>query len=701
MLITGLSRFLSRTGVNTQWHKRRCDQRGNNKEGEEYERIKCSPCPRCCKFFPDESLPAHRENHICEVKEMDAPLRERKKMRAITVPEGITITNADGSKTLKPTHLRFEKPDYLIRANCVVSLDFETCAHSCDPIQAGPQTFKIGSSCRAISGCWHAEGCDGFEQVLEREDVIGLRHGLVRAEEHDDVVEIVLLHLLRLAERHYVYQNAFPEFDHSSMTSEEKERHESATVCHACRKPFGDSEAKKRVHDHCHGTGRYRCALHHGCNAQMKQSNQIIVFAHNLARFDGHLIIQAIARLQSHKEYKNYKIAGKNVDAHEVKVLKESNEQYKCITFGPLRFIDSFKFLNSSLAALIDSRLLAGRVKGETLQATFPILSKWHPKAVSSPDKLDLLLQKIPFPYDMMKDATFFAYPTPDVVKEDFDDRLREESISDDEFAKFRFIYRELELGTMGEYHDTYLETDVLALMDIMLGFRDAFWNEFEVDPMHCVSMPSIAFHALMRKLQRADTRVEMLCSCNGGLELLQTLNKNIRGGLCVAFHPYARANNYLCPGYDRRKKMTWIIKMDVTSLYPKAMCSMLPMRDFRKLAFADEAAARAELEKLVKEYRRDSDQNGSMFTVDLKIPEDKHDFFDLAPAMKSEVPDEWLSEQQVARRKFYGASCCEKLIHYLGEHVQVTHHIAYLQMLCKLGVEVTKVYHDKCWGFH
>jgi hypothetical protein len=65
--------------------------------------------------------------------------------------------------------------------------------------------------------------------------MIGLRHGLVRAEEHDDVVEIVLLHLLRLAERHYVYQNAFSEFDHSSMTSEEKERRESATVCHACQ----------------------------------------------------------------------------------------------------------------------------------------------------------------------------------------------------------------------------------------------------------------------------------------------------------------------------------------------------------------------------------------------------------------------------------------------------------------------------------
>jgi hypothetical protein len=382
-------------------------------------------------------------------------------------------------------------------------------------------------------------------------------------------------------------------------------------------------------------------------------------------------------------------------------VLKESNEQYKCITWGPLRFIDSFKFLNSSLSALIDSRILAGKVKGETLQASFPILSKFHPKAVSNPDKLDILLQKIPFPYDMMKDASFFAHPVSEVRKEDFDDRLREESISDDEFAKFRFIHRELDLNTMGEYHDTYLETDVLALMDIMLGFRNTFWSEFEVDPMHCVSMPSIAFHALMRQLQRSKTKVEMLCSCNGGLELLHTLNKNIRGGLCAAFQPYARANNYLCPGYDRRKKMTWITKMDVTSLYPKAMCNMLPMRDFKKLDFEDEEAAHTELKKLLEGYRRDSDHKGSMFTVDLKIPDDKHDFFDLAPAMKSEVPDEWLSEQQVARRKFYGSSGCEKLIPYLGEHIQVTHHIAYLQMLCKLGVEVTKVYHDKCWGFH
>jgi hypothetical protein len=237
---------------------------------------------------------------MCEMKEMEAPLRERKKMRGLTVPQAVTFTKADGTKAEKPPRLNFDNVKLLFRSNCIVALDFETCAHSCEPIQAGPQTFKIGSSCRAISGCWHAEGCDGFEQVLEREDVRGLRHGLVRAEEHDDVVEIVLLHLLRLAEKHHVYQNAFPVFDASSMSFEEKARHESAAVCHACLKPFGDSEDKRRVIDHCHGTGRYRCALHHGCNAKMKQPNEIIVFAHNLSRFDGHLIIQAIARLQTH-----------------------------------------------------------------------------------------------------------------------------------------------------------------------------------------------------------------------------------------------------------------------------------------------------------------------------------------------------------------------------------------------------------------
>jgi hypothetical protein len=89
------------------------------------------------------------------------------------------------------------------------------------------------------------------------------------------------------------------------------------------------------------------------------------------------------------------------------------------------------------------------------------------------------------------------------------------------------------------------------------------------------------------------------------------------------------------------------------------------------------------------------------VFTVDLHIPAHLHDVLDLAPAIKSAVPSDWLSAEQVDRRNKYGAAKTEKLLPYLGDHVRVSHHIAYLQMLRKLGVEITRVYHDECWNFH
>ena len=62
---------------------------------------------------------------------MDPVRRETRKMRELTVPEGMPVTVADGTQTFIPPHLNFESPHMLFRANCVVSLDFDTRAHSC------------------------------------------------------------------------------------------------------------------------------------------------------------------------------------------------------------------------------------------------------------------------------------------------------------------------------------------------------------------------------------------------------------------------------------------------------------------------------------------------------------------------------------------------------------------------------------------
>jgi hypothetical protein len=76
-----------------------------------------------------------------------------------------------------------------------------------------------------------------------------------------------------------------------------------------------------------------------------------------MSRFDGHIILQAIAVLQKHERWCNQEILHKPLHSYEIKVIKDTNEKYKSIEFCHLKFLDSFSFMNSSLENLIASKL--------------------------------------------------------------------------------------------------------------------------------------------------------------------------------------------------------------------------------------------------------------------------------------------------------------------------------------------------------
>jgi len=74
-------------------------------------------------------------------------------------------------------------------------------------------------------------------------------------------------------------------------------------------------------------TGKYRRAAHHKCNLKLKlkaKTVPILVVFHNFKGDDGHLLMQAMARVQG-----------------EIKCIATNTE--KCISFslGDLMFIDS------------------------------------------------------------------------------------------------------------------------------------------------------------------------------------------------------------------------------------------------------------------------------------------------------------------------------------------------------------------------
>ena len=165
-----------------------------------------------------------------------------------------------------------------------------------------------------------------------------------------DCVEKFCEHIISEAKRLY---NSFLERPMAPLTKLLFKEYKRATKCHICFKPFGD---KGKVRDHCHYSGLYRGAAHFSCNLQYKIPSYIPVVFHNLAGYDAHLFIRELAKYTT-----GMGVIAKNIEDYisfSIKVEvdryvdKEGNEKPKEIE---LRFIDSFKFMSSSLDSLVNN----------------------------------------------------------------------------------------------------------------------------------------------------------------------------------------------------------------------------------------------------------------------------------------------------------------------------------------------------------
>ena len=137
------------------------------------------------------------------------------------------------------------------------------------------------------------------------------------------------------------------------LTKSQLKEHRNATKCHTCFKKFG---SKGKVRDHCHYSGLYRGTAHFTCNLSYKIPSYIPVVFHNLAGHNAHLFIRELAKHTNHMG-----VIAKNVEDYisfsikfevDKYINKEGNEKSKEIE---LRFIDSFKFMSSSLDSLVNN----------------------------------------------------------------------------------------------------------------------------------------------------------------------------------------------------------------------------------------------------------------------------------------------------------------------------------------------------------
>ena len=101
----------------------------------------------------------------------------------------------------------------------------------------------------------------------------------------------------------------------------------------------------KKIKDHCHCTGKFREAAHSKCNLNYKVLKDIPIIIHN-ASYDTHFIINQLA--EKFKGELNRRKYGKYIP------IKKKCDDGKTIAYK-LRFIDSFRFMSTSLSELVDN----------------------------------------------------------------------------------------------------------------------------------------------------------------------------------------------------------------------------------------------------------------------------------------------------------------------------------------------------------
>ena len=151
----------------------------------------------------------------------------------------------------------------------------------------------------------------------------------------------------------------FPEKPMDPLTKKQWEKYKKASRCHICFKPFDSKNLK--VRDHCHYTGHYRGPTHLLCNLRYRIPSYIPVVYHNLLGYDTHVFIKELG-----KNSRDMEVIAKNKEDYisfsiKVPVNKyidgEGQEKEKLIE---LRFIDSFKFMSSSLDSLTRNLVKGG-----------------------------------------------------------------------------------------------------------------------------------------------------------------------------------------------------------------------------------------------------------------------------------------------------------------------------------------------------
>ena len=239
---------------------------------------------------------------------------------------------------------------------------------------------------------------------------------------------------------------------------------------------------------------------------------------HNGSIYDYHFIIKELV-----KELEgNFECLGENTEKYitfSVPIKKKIENKDLEITYK-IKFIDSYRFMASSLSKLVDnlsegihnnkcfdccSNLDYIKIKHEKLIVECYNCKQRYKKKFNKElikrfagtysfcnndlNKFILLLRKGVYPYEYMDNwERFNEISLPG--KESFYSNLNMEDFDEIDYRHGNNVFNIFKLNYLGDYHDLYVQSGTLLLADVFENFRDTCLKEYELDPAHFLSLP-------------------------------------------------------------------------------------------------------------------------------------------------------------------------------------------------------------------
>ena len=525
-------------------------------------------CKRClCHFTVKNSFEKHEK--YCSVN----------KMVAVKMPK------KGESLYFKNFHKKYPVP-------FVIDADFECFTKpvlNCKPDPS--KSYDVDYQKHEPSGfCFYLKGITGRFKT----------ESFTKEKEDDDVAAIFVNKIVGYTQS--IYDEYYRKPKLMFLTKEEENSFKQAEYCSLCEEELGED----RVRDHCHFTGKYRGAAHNECNLRCRKPRVLPVIFHNLQGYDAHLFIKELAKIPGKLDCipsteEKYISFSKHVKVGEFKGVSGKMID---ITFE-IRFIDSFKFLQTSLANLVSN-----------LQSTDFINTRRKFK-----QHTEMLTRKGVYPYDYVSNLKKFS-ETQLPPREEFYSKLNDEHISEEDFYHAIRVWDILNCKTIRDYHDLYLKSDVLLLADVFENFRKTCMKHYNLDPAYYYTSPGLAWDACLKTTKQ---ELQLL----DDYDMLMMFERGIRGGITHISKRYAEASNRYMKTYDPQKPSSYIQYLDANNLYGWAMSQSLPTHGFEWV----ENITKRQVLNIIE----GNSAKSYIFDVDLEYPKHlwkKHNDYPLAPEL-------------------------------------------------------------------